>query len=231
MLVLKNYSTLLLDADNTLLDFYAAEKHSIKAACERFSIPFSDEKAALYSGINNSLWKRHEKGEVTKSEIKLFRFAEFILAVGSDADPREMGAFYEATLATRADLLPGAAELCQKLKSRYSLYIVTNGLAAVQHKRLEASGLLPYLDGVFISEEYGSKKPERLFFDRIFEEIPEKDKDRICIVGDSMSSDILGGINAGIDTCFFAPASAEEPYPPTYRAESFEEVLKIFLPD
>ncbi len=210
------------------MDFYAAEKYSIQKACEKFGIPFSEERAQLYSSINNSLWKRHEKGEVTKAEIKLFRFAEFIRAVGSSADPREMGAFYEATLATRADLLPGADALCRTLHQSYKTYIVTNGLAAVQHSRLKNSGLLPYFDRVFISEEYGSKKPEKLFFDRIFEEIPEKDKSRICIIGDSMSSDILGGINAGIDTCFFAPEDADAPYTPTYRADSFEALVKIF---
>lgn len=228
MSCLKKYSTLLLDADNTLLDFNAAERHSIKAACERFSIPFSEERATLYSKINLSLWKRHEKGEITRDQIKLFRFEEFIKTVGASVDPREMGAFYEATLATRGDLIPGAAELCRRLRPHYNMYMVTNGLATVQHSRLSASGLLPLFDRVFISEEYGSQKPEKAFFDRIFSEIKEKDKSRICIIGDSMSSDILFGINAGIDTCYFAPKGADEPYTPTYRAESFEKILKIF---
>ncbi len=226
---LKKYSTLLFDADNTLLDFNKAEEFSIKQACKNFGISCSDEYAKLYSKINLSLWKRHEKGEITREEIKLFRFVEFIKQIEAFVDPKEMGKYYEATLATRGDLLPGAKELCQSLAPHYDMYIVTNGLAKVQRSRLSSSGILPYFDRFFISEEYGSQKPEKLFFDRIFEEIPEKDKARICIIGDSMSSDILGGINAGIDTCFFASASAPEPYSPTYRAASFEEIRRIFI--
>ena len=228
MCALKKYSTLLIDADNTLLDFNLAERLSITATCEKFGIEPDENKAELYSKINLSLWKRHEKGEVTKEEIKLFRFMEFIKAVGSSADPREMGRYYETTLATRGYLLEGAVGFLKSIRPYYKTYIVTNGLAAVQHSRLELSGILPYFDGVFISEEYGSKKPEKLFFDRICEKIPEKDKSRICIIGDSMSSDILFGINAGIDTCYFAPKGSPEPYSPTLRAESFEELIKIF---
>ena len=228
MCALKKYSTLLIDADNTLLDFNLAERLAITAACEKFGIEPDENKAELYSKINLSLWKRHEKGEVTKEEIKLFRFMEFIKAVGSSADPREMGRYYETTLATRGHLLEGAVGFLKSIRPYYKTYIVTNGLAAVQHSRLELSGILPYFDGVFISEEYGSKKPEKLFFDRICEKIPEKDKSRICIIGDSMSSDILFGINAEIDTCYFAPKGSPEPYSPTLRAESFEELIKIF---
>ena len=228
MCALKKYSTLLIDADNTLLDFNLAERLSITATCEKFGIEPDENKAELYSKINLSLWKRHEKGEVTKEEIKLFRFMEFIKAVGSSADPREMGRYYETNLATRGHLLEGAVGFLKSIRPYYKTYIVTNGLAAVQHSRLELSGILPYFDGVFISEEYGSKKPEKLFFDRICEKIPEKDKSRICIIGDSMSSDILFGINAEIDTCYFAPKGSPEPYSPTLRAESFEELIKIF---
>ena len=230
MFDLKKYSTLLLDADETLLDFEKAEAYSIKQTCEKFSIPFSSERAELYSSINQALWKRHEKGEVTKAEIKLNRFVQFAKAVDSSADPREMGSFYEATLSTCGELLDGAAEFCAELSRHYKLYIVTNGLATVQRPRLNASGLLPFFEKVFISEEYGSQKPEKLFFDKIFKEIPEKDKGRICIIGDSMSSDILGGINAGIDTCFFNPKNRPETLTPTYKAESFKDMLKIFVP-
>ncbi|MBQ9768742.1 MAG: YjjG family noncanonical pyrimidine nucleotidase [Clostridia bacterium] len=228
MHTLKKYSTLLIDADNTLLDFSLAERLAITSACEKFGIEPDEKNAALYSEINLSLWKRHEKGEVTKDEIKLFRFMEFIKAVGSSADPKEMGKYYEKTLAAQGHLLPGAIDFLKSIRPFYKTYIVTNGLAAVQHSRLGLSGILPFFDGLFISEEYGSKKPEKLFFDRISDNIPEKDKSRICVIGDSMSSDILFGINAGIDTCYFAPKGAPEPYTPTLRAESFEELTKIF---
>lgn len=226
---LKKYSTLLFDADNTLLDFSSAEKFAITKACEKFGIPCGEEEVKLYSKINLSLWKKHEKGEITRDNIKLSRFIEFTQTVGAQTDPKAIAAFYEAALATRGDILLGADLLCKALCDSYDMYIVTNGLASVQHSRLGNSGLLPYFKKLFISEEYGSQKPEKVFFDKIFEEIPEKDKSRICIIGDSMSSDILGGINAGIDTCFFAPVGVPEPYAPTLRAYSLGDILKIFL--
>ena len=122
-----------------------------------------------------------------------------------------------------------AEELCKKLSEKYELYIVTNGIGTVQQSRLAKSGLLPYFKDVFVSEKIGSQKPEKKFFDFVFENISEKDKSKVVIVGDSMSSDILGGINAGIDTCFFNPLGREEVYSPTYAVKSFKELENIFI--
>ena len=118
--------------------------------------------------------------------------------------------------------------LFQRRRHNFELYIVTNGIATVQKSRLAKSGLLPCFKGVFISEEVGSQKPEKKFFDYILDKIPEKDKSKVIIIGDSMSSDILGGINAGIDTCFFNPWGRAEIYSPTYTAKSFDELYNIF---
>lgn len=217
-----------MDADNTLLDFYAAEAAAIEKTCRHFSVYFSPEVAALYSAVNDSMWKRLEKGEITRDILKVKRFEEFLAAMKSSADPQEVAVFYEASLAEGAILLEGADALCRELAGRYDLYIVTNGLKNVQRKRFAACGLAPYFKDVFISEDFGSQKPEKTFFDGVFAKIAEKDKTKVCIVGDSMSSDILGGINAGIDTCWFCKYGGEETYTPTYKAENFEALLKIF---
>ncbi len=226
---MKKYTTLLLDADNTLLDFYAAEAAAIEKTCRRFGIPFSAEVAALYSAINDSMWKKLEKGEITRDLLKVRRFEEFIKKMGATADPKEMAAFYEDSLAQGAILLSGADTLCERLSQHYELYIVTNGLKNVQRRRFAACGLVPYFKDVFISEEFGSQKPEKAFFDGVFAKIAEKDKTKVCIIGDSMSSDILGGINAGIDTCWFCKDGGAETYIPTYKAADFDELLKLFI--
>lgn len=226
---MKKYSTILFDADETLLDFPAAEKASLKKVCEKFGITYSEEIRATFSSINSALWKQLEKGLITRDLIRIRRFEQFAEHFGIAVDPKEMAVYYVEMLSAFAFLLDGADKLCENLSKEYDLYIVTNGIGTVQQSRLAKSGLLPFFSKVFVSEDIGSQKPQKKFFDFVFENIPEKDKSKIIIVGDSMSSDILGGINAGIDTCFFNPALKEETYKPTYTAKSFEELENIFL--
>lgn len=226
---MRKYTTLLFDADDTLLDFGLAEATAIKNTCEAFGIPFSEEVGRLYSGINDALWKRLEKGEVTRDIIKIARFEQFVDALDACADAKNMADYYVEALSETGALLDGADELCCKLSKVYDMHIVTNGITYVQKKRFAKSGLAPYFKNCFISEECGSKKPDKEFFDYIFSQIGEKDKSKICIIGDSMSSDILGGINAGIDTCYFSPSRKEGPYTPTYQVASFSEIIELFL--
>ena len=228
---MSKYTTILFDADETLLDFPAAEKASIMKVCERFGITYSEEVRRTFSAINLALWKKLEKGLITRDLIRIRRFEEFAEFFGISADPREMAVYYVECLSTFAFLLPGADDVCKRLSENYSLYIITNGIGTVQQLRLKKSGLLPYFKGVFISEDIGSQKPQKKFFDHVLSHISETDKTKICVVGDSMSSDILGGINAGLDTCYFNPWGREETYPPTYTAKSFEELLCIFDED
>ncbi len=223
------YTTLLLDADDTLLDFLGAEAAAIKSVCEKYNIAYSEEIRSAYSGINLALWKKLEKGEITRQEIQLRRFEEFALFVGTKADPKLMAADYIEGLKLGGMILDGADTLCKELSKVYSLYMVTNGITDVQQSRLARSGLIPYFKGIFISQEFGSTKPEKEFFDKIFKLIPEKDLSKMCIIGDSMSSDILGGINAGIDTCYFNKNTENLPYRPTYIAKDYAELKGIFL--
>lgn len=224
---MKKYSTILFDADETLLDFPACEKAALCSVCDKFGIAFSEEVRATFSAFNLALWKQLEKGLITRDLIKIRRFEQLAEHFSLAANPKEMAVYYVHMLSTFAFLLDGADKLCERLSKEHKLYIVTNGIGTVQQNRLAKSGLLPYFSEVFISENIGSQKPSKEFFDFVFENIPEKDKSRIIIVGDSMTSDILGGINAGIDTCFFNPWGREEIYKPTYTAKSFEELEDI----
>ncbi len=224
----QKYTTLLFDADNTLLDFFAAEKRAIEITCNHFGIPFSIEVGQTYSKINDGFWKMFERGEIKREEISIGRFAKFAEAMNCDADPETMSDFYIEELSNGNMIIEGADKLCQKLSEKYNMYIVTNGHASVQKRRFGTSGLPQYFIKSFISEEVGSKKPQKEYFELVFKEIPEKDKSKICIIGDSMSSDILGGINAGIDTCFYNPYNNPQTYKPTYEVKDFDEMLKIF---
>ena len=222
------YTTLLFDADNTLMDFYAAEEAGIRNTCIAFGIDYTEETGRLYSAINDGFWKRFEKGEIKREEIKVGRFREFIKAIGADIVPEEMSARYIEELSKGKMLLDGALDICRKLSKKYTMYIVTNGNSYVQKRRFSGSGLEPYFKDVFISEDMGAKKPDKAFFDKVFEKLFEKDTSKICIIGDSMSSDILGGINAGIDTCFFNRTGDAKTYEPTYEVTSFEEMEELF---
>ncbi len=225
---MKKYTTLLLDNDNTLMDFYAAESYAIKNTCRAFGVEPSDENAKLYSKINDSFWKRFEKGEIKREEIKVGRFKSFVAALGIDVDAEEMAERYFEELSNGNHLLPGALEVCEALFGRYKMHLITNGSTYIQKKRLGNSPISKYFDKIFISEEMGVKKPDKAFFDAVLSEIDEKDKSKICIIGDSMSSDILGGINAGIDTCFFNLSGQERKYEPTYEVKTFEEMEALF---
>lgn len=228
---MKKYTTLLFDNDNTLMDFYAAEERAIKATCAAFGAEPSDENAELYSGINDGFWKRFEKGEIKREEIKEGRFRDFCEALCLDADYREMAAFYYEELAKGNMLLPGAAELLEALYPLYDMHLITNGSTYIQKKRLATSPITRFFGKIFISEEMGVNKPDPAFFSAVLKEISERDKSKICIIGDSMSSDIKGGINSGIDTCFFNRSKDEKKYEPTYEVKNFDEMKKLFAED
>lgn len=225
---MKNYTTLLIDADETLLDFAAAEEFSIRRVCESFGIPYSAEVGRTYSEINLALWKKLEKGEVTREVIKLRRFEEFAAVTGCSAAPEDMAGLYVETLTGCGFTLKGADAACRALKEKYRLFIVTNGIASVQKGRLTLSGLLPYFSGYFISEESGFSKPDKRFFDFVLDSVGVEDKSEVCIIGDSLTSDIQGGVNSGIDTCLFGAVKGDYTPCPTYVAKDFDELLKLF---
>lgn len=196
----------LLDIDDTLLDFGKAEAAAIKKTFERIGIPATDEVIARYSEINNAQWSALERGELTRQQVLVRRFDILFEELGIKGVPSEMAqASYEYLLGIGHYFIDGAVELLEALKDKYELYIVSNGTACVQDSRLASAGIAPYFKDIFISERIGADKPSREFFDRAFSRVEGFEREKAIIVGDRLSSDILGGINAGITTCWFNP--------------------------
>ncbi len=222
------YTSLFLDIDNTLLDFYMAESVAVRKVLELHSLPFDDETVKLYSGINQSYWERFERGEIPKSDIFEGRFATLLEVLGRDGDAAVIAKEYCDYLSEGYFKMDGTTEILDYLKAKgYKLYATTNGLSSTQFKRIKNSGLESYFDGIFVSEVAGHQKPETEYFDYVINNIPEKDKAKILIVGDSQSSDILGGINSGIDTCWFNFQNIVPKYESKYEIKKLSELKGI----
>lgn len=224
------YKYLLFDADDTLLDFKTAEKNAFYKLLESKGVVPTPLLHQLYSLTNQSVWERYEKALVKKEEIGYTRYFEFIQKTGLNGEASDYNSTYHDLLGLEGGIFNGVREICEELKSRsYSVNIVTNGFADTQKSRLSRSGILPFIDNLFISEELGVQKPEKLFFDKVFETIGCNDKSQYLIIGDSLTSDILGGKNAGIDTCWFNSRLKENKtdIKPTYYIESLSELFDI----
>ena len=199
----------LFDLDDTLFDFHKAEKIALTKTLVHFGIDPTEETLALYSTINAAHWKRLELGEISREEVKVGRYRELFKTIGVECDPVKATAYYESMLAIGHYFMPGAPELLEELYRKYRLYIVSNGTAKVQEGRIGSSGIAKYMDGIFISQILGANKPDKQFFDICFAEIPDFSLSETVIIGDSLSSDIKGGINAGIITVWFNPKGIE----------------------
>ncbi len=208
---MKRYDILLFDADNTLFDFNRCEYEAFRETARAGEFAFSEPLYERYSRINDGLWKRLERGEIALNFLKLERFRLLLLSMG---EPEEDGTteraaylrdVYMDSLAEQAILIPGAEELCRTLAPEYELYIVTNGISKIQRNRFAKSGLAPYFRGMFVSEEVGVQKPERGYFDAVFDALGHPEKSRVLMIGDSLTSDADGAIGYGLDFCRFNP--------------------------
>ncbi len=225
------YRIALFDADNTLLDFTRSEHEAVCICLANRGLPTDEDTVRLYSSINDGHWKRLERGETTRERLKVERFADFFHAIGHNGDPKIMAHDYESTLSHQTFLVDGALDLIQQLHGKCRLFIVTNGITAVQKSRFGGCPLAPYFEKCFISEEMGCAKPEKVFFDRVATEIPDFAPSEALVIGDSLSSDIQGGINAGLDTCWFNPHRKNPPADMriTHTVYSLSELQSILL--
>lgn len=216
----------LFDLDDTLFDFHKAEKIALTKTLVHFGIDPTEETLALYSTINAAHWKRLELGEISREEVKVGRYRELFKTIGVECDPVKATAYYESMLAIGHYFMPGAPELLEELYGKYRLYIVSNGTVKVQEGRVGSSGIAKYMDGIFISQVLGANKPDKQFFDICFAEIPDFSLSETVIIGDSLSSDIKGGINAGITTVWFNPKGIENDsdIKPDYIIKELSEV-------
>ncbi len=221
------YKILLFDSDDTLLDFKAAERSALEKAMKESGLPFSNNLAELYSKANDVYWKAFERGEIEKAQIYVGRFELFFKNADISYSPEKLSKKYEEFLKKQYFLIDGAMDTCVALKPLYDMYIVTNGNVNVQLSRLEGSGLKGCFKDVFVSERVGFQKPQKEFFDFVFESIGVADKSEVLIIGDSISSDISGGINAGIDTCLFSNKVNTSGIAPTYTVKNHTELRQL----
>ncbi len=226
------YDIVLLDADMTLFDFDAAERVSLQKVLTDRGLPFDQPVLEAYMRINWELWAAYSRGELDMEQLNSARFGRLFAQLGSTADPAQCGRDYTAALAEASQLLPGAEDFCRRLKQAgKTLAIVTNGLAGTQRRRVQRSGLAQYMDGLFISEEMGTQKPMREYFSHVFAALPVPDPGRCVIMGDNLRSDILGGIQAGIDSIWYNPNGwpGDPEICPTWEARDYESALHFIL--
>ncbi|MBE6667318.1 MAG: noncanonical pyrimidine nucleotidase, YjjG family [Ruminococcaceae bacterium] len=225
------YTTILFDSDETLLDFKKSEREAITGALAFAGVNADSEMIAEYSRINRSLWNLLEKGEIKKEELKYRRFEIFFDKYGVSGAPKATANKYMELLSKRGYLLDGADTLCESLSKKADLYMVTNGIKFIQEGRLADSGIICYFKDIFISEDAGFDKPRVEFFEYVSARIPDFSKENTLIVGDSLTSDMAGGINFGIDTCWYNPKRVEAPSDIsgkiTYTVSSYEEIYDL----
>ena len=226
---MSKYSILLFDADGTIMDFHRSEYEAVKESLGFFSLPNDDTVIQAYSEINAGYWRMLERGEIEKSKLYAARWQTLIDTYGFVCDTQALSDKYIENLASKSYMIDGALEMCQRLSQKYKMYIVTNGQKYIQHNRLFPSPLFKYFDDCFISEDVGFEKPHIKYFDHVSKAIPNFDPEKAIIIGDSLTSDMQGGINAGIDTCWYNPAgkSVPEGYELTYVVRNFSEIENI----
>lgn len=200
----KKYKFLLWDVDHTLLDFKRSENYALKKAFSSFGRQIDDDIVEVYSEINDKHWKRFELGEIAKTEVLYGRFRELLRVLDiRDIPLNSLEEKYQEELGNIYYYLDDSYELCKELKKHFKQYVISNGVGSTQHHKLEMSGFSSIMDGIFISEEIGFPKPEKAFFDACFNKIPDFDKACALVIGDSLSSDIRGANNAGVDACWY----------------------------
>ena len=196
---------LLLDLDDTILDFHKAEHIALSKTLRTLGLEPTEEVLSRYSLINKAHWERLERKELTRPQVLLGRFETLFREYGIEVDPAKCASLYEENLSIGHYFLPGAEAAVKRLHEKYRLFLVSNGTATVQHCRLTSAGLYPYFERVFISQEIGYNKPDKAYFDRCFAMIPGFDRTKALMVGDCLTSDIRGGINAGVKTVWVNP--------------------------
>lgn len=204
------FDIILWDVDQTLLDFKQSESYAIKYCFRQLGITIDDDTVALYSAINDGFWKKIEKNEIAKKDALVERFHALFMEIGMEhLDAAAFQKEYAQALGSVYYYQDDSYELLKSLKGSCRQYLVTNGVTQVQMNKLGLSGLDKLVDGIFVSEQIGTPKPQKEYFDQCFALIPDFEKEKAIIVGDSLTSDMRGGNNAGIATCWYNPDGAE----------------------
>ena len=227
-MVLNKYKYLLFDLDDTLLDFQQAQELAFKKLLEDERIEYSYKLFEKYKEINKALWRRFEKGELANTEVTSQRFIQFFELFNKSVDGRETDIRFRSYLAEGNQLFEGIADMLDRLRKTHKLYVASNGIGVTQHARLKNNDLNKYFEKIFISEEVGSKKPDREFFEKIFVEVGVENKGEVLMIGDTLTSDILGANNIGIDSCLVDIHNVENSeIIPTYKINKTIDILEL----
>lgn len=227
-----SYKILLFDLDDTLLDFGANETDSLNKLFQQHGHIFSDEMFRVYNSVNKRLWSEYENGSIALDEVLKSRFSETMLRLGKVVDGIEWENMYRELLSNGCQHIEGALEVCQSLSVSHRLFVITNGITQTQIKRLKLSGLYEFFEDIFDSQSIGFQKPSKEFFDYVMIHIKDFNIKEALIIGDSLNTDIKGGLLAGIDTCWInrnsSKCSAE--IQSTYTVRSLVELYDICAP-
>jgi YjjG family noncanonical pyrimidine nucleotidase len=218
-----------MDADETIFDFRKAEASALAGAFGQFGMEATGDIVDDYDEINKGLWKRFERGETDQATLKTERFRLLFQKIGVNLDAGLFSDVYLDWLGKGGFLLDGAEELCEYLAGKYRLALITNGIMRVQRSRFDNSSIRRHFESVVISEEAGSSKPSAGIFDYACRSLGFHDKSRMIMVGDSLSSDIAGGANYGMDTCWvnLSEAVNDTGIAPTYEVRRLKDIMKI----
>ena len=222
--------TVFLDLDDTILDFKKGERIALVRTFEKIGVQYDEAIIKRYLEINLECWQALERGEMTRDQVLVGRFEKLFSELSVDYSATLAQDIYEELLSKEHDFLPGGKELLEAFRKsgKYKLYMATNGIPTVQKPRISDSGVGEFFEGIFISEEIGYAKPDKRFFDKCTEMIDGFKREETIIVGDSLSSDIMGGINAGFLTCHFNPQ--DKPYgkiKPDYKIKNLSELIPL----
>ncbi len=223
------FRSILIDIDDTLLDFGKAERAAISKAYRDYGIEPSEKNLARYSEINTAQWEAMEKGLLSREQVLLRRHELFFAELGVEIPIQEFEDRYRGYLGVGHYFMEGAEALLEYLFPKYDLYIASNGVAETQYSRMESARIGKYFKNVFISETTGSHKPERAYFDYCFARMENFDPSTTLIIGDSLTSDIRGGRDAGIKTCWYNPKGkpGRADIVPDYEIRSLEELKSL----
>lgn len=225
------YKWLLFDADGTLFDYEKAEQSAVQQTFEYFHLRYEPAYREIYQRINHQLWLEFEKGLVSSESLRVKRFEVLFGEIGVSFDSEMFSDRYLVHLANASELIDGAYEVIQHLRPHYQLGLITNGLKDVQRPRLQQSALKDAFAAFVISEEVGAAKPDPAIFQVAFRQMGNPSRDRVLLIGDSLTSDIKGGNNYGIDTCWFNPMHAPRngDVTITYEINQLNDLLKILM--
>ena len=224
------YKFLLFDLDHTLLDFDTAEDVALTQLLKEEGVEYIQDYKDYYVPMNKSLWRYLEQKKITKAELINTRFAKLFAHFGIEKDGAYLAERYQFFLSKQGQTFPGVEDLLKKLiHQEYELYAATNGITFIQTGRLEQSGIAPFFKEIFISEQLHTQKPDAEFYEKIGARIPNFDKNHALMIGDSLSADIQGGNNAGIDTIWYNPHHLvnKSLAQPTYEVDSYQALLEL----